>query len=218
MAGDARGPAARWPCIFGGAMFLFILLSAVVVDISWYWSSNLKMQRAAHSAALAGVVYLPGDVSGAYTTARNEAAKNGYSAAGGYTVTPVQDPFNTRRLNVTISGNIGTFFARVAGITSFPASRASKADFVLPVPMGSPQNYYGVGFYEGRVAKTTLVPGNTATDTGGSPLECHFDINHRRAMVDPEQRVRQRQQVHDTGHQRPEADLAGFQPPGRDPQ
>ncbi len=162
----SRGQVA---VIFGGAMFLFILLSAVVVDISWYWSSNLKMQRAADSAALAGVVYLPGDVSGAYTTARNEAAKNGYSAAGGYTVTPVQDPFNTRRLNVTISGNIGTFFARVAGITSFPASRASKADFVLPVPMGSPQNYYGVGFYEGRVAKTTLVPGNTATDTGGSP-------------------------------------------------
>ena len=27
--------------------------------------------------------------------------------------------------------------------------------------MGSPQNYYGVGFYEGRVSTTTTVPGNT---------------------------------------------------------
>ena len=125
-------------------MFLFILLSAVVVDVSWYWSSNLKMQRAADAAALAGVTYLPGDVPGAYLTARNEAAKNGYSAAGGYTVTPLQDASNPRRLKVTINGDVGTFFARVAGITSFPAQRVAKADFVLPVPMGSPENYYGV--------------------------------------------------------------------------
>ena len=137
----SRGQVA---VIFGGAMFLFILLSAVVVDISWYWSSNLKMQRAADAAALAGVTYLPGDVPGAYLTARNEAAKNGYSAADGYTVTPLQDASNPRRLKVTINGEIGTFFARVAGITSFPAQRVSKADFVLPVPMGSPENYYGV--------------------------------------------------------------------------
>ena len=155
--------------IFAGAMLLFVLLCAIVIDLSWYWSSNLKMQRAADAAALAGVIYLPGDLPGAYQTARNEAAKNGYSTATGYTVTPVQDPTNPRRLLVSISGNINTFFARVAGINSFPAKRDSKADFVLPVPMGSPQNYYGVGFFEKRVATTNAVPGNTATDTGGYP-------------------------------------------------
>ena len=40
---------------------------------------------------------------------------------------------------------MGTFFARVLGINSFPASRTSEADYVLPVPMGSPLNYYGIG-------------------------------------------------------------------------
>ncbi len=164
-----NGSRGQVAVIFAGAMLLFVLLCAIVIDLSWYWSGNLKMQRAADAAALAGVVYLPGDVAGAYQTARNEAAKNGFSAASGYTVTPWQDPTNSRRLRVSIAGNINTYFARVAGINSFPARRESKADFVLPVPMGSPQNYYGVGFFEKRVATTTPVPGNTAQDTNGNP-------------------------------------------------
>ena len=34
--------------------------------------------------------------------------------------------------------------------TLLQAQRQAKADFVLPVPMGSPINYYGVGFFEGH--------------------------------------------------------------------
>ncbi len=162
----SRGQVA---VIFAGAMFLFIMLSAIVIDLSWYWSSNLKMQRAADAAALAGVVYLPGDVSGAYTTATNEAAKNGYSAATGYTVTPSQDATNPRRLKISIAGNIGTFFARVAGINSFPAQRDSKADFVLPVPMGSPENYYGV------FGKVRSPGGGTTVTTSNSGATAWFD-------------------------------------------
>jgi Flp pilus assembly protein TadG len=131
--------------IFAGAMLLFAMLAAAVIDLSWYWTSNLRMQRAADAAALAGVVFLPGDPASAITAARTEAAKNGYAhGTAGVVVSPVQDPTNNRRLLVTISGNVGTFFARVAGITSWPASRTSKSEFVLPVPMGSPENYYGV--------------------------------------------------------------------------
>ncbi|HEY7703133.1 MAG TPA: pilus assembly protein TadG-related protein, partial [Candidatus Limnocylindrales bacterium] len=44
--------------IFGGAIFLFVLLAACVIDLSWYWTNNLRMQRAADAAALAGVVFL----------------------------------------------------------------------------------------------------------------------------------------------------------------
>jgi Flp pilus assembly protein TadG len=163
-----RGTRGQVVVIFAGAMLLFTLLSAIVIDLSWYWSSNLKMQRAADAASLAGVIYLPGDVSGAYLTARNEAAKNGYSSATGYTVTPLQDPGNPRRLKVTISGRINTFFARVAGIDSFPARRVSKSDFVLPVPMGSPQNYYGVGFYE-KIVTTTNTGATSWFDPSSVP-------------------------------------------------
>jgi hypothetical protein len=132
--------------IFAGALVAIMGLIAIVVDISWYWSSTLKVQRAADAAALAGVVYLPGDKSSAYATALDEARKNGFvDGVGGTTVVPEQDPRNPRRLKVTIEAPIGTYFARVLGINSIPSSRVAIADYILPVPMGSPLNYYGIG-------------------------------------------------------------------------
>ena len=65
---------------------------AVVIDISWYWSSALRLQRAADAAALAGVVYLPGDPSNAYATALAEARRNGFVPTADTNVTPRQDP------------------------------------------------------------------------------------------------------------------------------
>ena len=45
--------------IFAGAMVLFVGVLAVVVDVSWYWSNTLKVQRAADAAALAGACGCP---------------------------------------------------------------------------------------------------------------------------------------------------------------
>ena len=88
---------------------------AAVVDVSWYWTNNLRMQRAADAAALAGVVFLPGDPAPAFTAARAEAAKNGYTnGTGGVDRHPASDPCNVRRLIVTISGPVGTHFARLS--------------------------------------------------------------------------------------------------------
>jgi Flp pilus assembly protein TadG len=147
--------------IFAGALVLLMMMTAIVVDVSWYWVNSLRVQRAADAAALAGAVMLPNKASQAFTLAYEEATKNGYPNGGGNIVTPAVDPTNDRRLNVTIHAPIGTFFMRVIGIEAIGVTRTSKAEFTLPVPMGSPQNYYGVGFYEGRVSTTTLVPANT---------------------------------------------------------
>ena len=117
------------------------------MDISWYWSNTLKVQRAADAAALAGAVWLPGQQATAYTTADNEATKNGYTTGGGVTVTPVQDSVDPHQLDVTISAPVNTFFMRLFGITKIQATRSSKAIYVLPVPMGSPLAYYGVGCF-----------------------------------------------------------------------
>ncbi len=110
-------------------------------------------------------------------TARAEAAKNGYThGVGGYTVTPVPDPSNDRRLMVNITGPVGTYFARIVGINSFQASRDAKADFVLPVPMGSPENYYGVGYLIEPVTTTT-----TRTPTASSRTNIATTSAARRA-------------------------------------
>ena len=133
--------------IFAGAIFLMMMLMAVVIDVSWYWVNSLRAQRAADAAALAGAVMLPQQVGSAYTLARQEATKNGFTqGVNGVTeVFPQQDGGNPRRLNVRIQAQIGTFFMRVIGIPQIRVIRNSTAEFTPPVPMGSPQNYYGVG-------------------------------------------------------------------------
>lgn len=142
--------------IFAGSILLLLMLAAVVVDVSWYWVNSLRIQRAADAAALAGAVMLPNRVADAYTLADEEATKNGYSTDARTTVTPHWVQSQPRQLDVTINAPADTFFMRVVGITSIPISRTGKAEFTLPVPMGSPQNYYGVGFYEGKSGVLTV--------------------------------------------------------------
>jgi Flp pilus assembly protein TadG len=46
---DARGQAL---VLFVMAIFVFTGIVALVVDVSWYWASSLRVQRAADAAAL----------------------------------------------------------------------------------------------------------------------------------------------------------------------
>jgi Flp pilus assembly protein TadG len=154
--------------MFAVAIVALSGMVALVIDVSYYWSASLRVQRAADAAALAGVVWLPGTPAMAYSTALDEAKKDGYIVEPGTTITPLKDPTNDRRLNVTIDTSVGTFFMKIFGINSIPVLRTAKAEFVLPVPMGSPQNYYGVGFFEGLVAGTAQTIGPAAATTGVS--------------------------------------------------
>ena len=127
--------------LFVITIFVLTGITAIVVDVSWYWANSLRVQRAADAAALAGVVWLPGDPSTAYATARDEATKNGYDdGIGGVIVTPLQDAGNKRRLNVTISGAVGTFFMRIFGIPRSTARpHARRPSTSCRCPMGSPR-------------------------------------------------------------------------------
>ena len=157
--------------IFAGALMVLLMMAALVVDVSWYWVNSLRVQRAADAAALAGAVMLPDRASDAYTLAANEAAKNGYVAGADTTITSLQDKGNPRRLDVTIDAQVGTFFMRVVGISSIAIERTSEAEFTLPVPMGSPQSYYGVGFFEGSTADPKVNKPLTVDDpVSGKPL------------------------------------------------
>src|SRR2546421_1348404 len=119
--------------------------AGLALDVAWYGLNLVRMQRAADAAALAGVVYLPGNPSGAFTTALAEATKNGYATGtGGVSVVPRQDPINNAVLDVTVQGPVQTYFARLFGTSTIQGSRVARAEFVLPVPMGSPQDYYGI--------------------------------------------------------------------------
>jgi hypothetical protein len=137
----------------GGQSFIIVavMLTAllgfmgIVIDVGWYEVNLVRVQRAADAAALAGVVYLPGQPANATTAARNEASKNGFThLAGGVVVSAAQDPINNRVMETSVSAPVQTFFARLFGVTSLTAFRRARAEFILPVPMGSPQDYYGI--------------------------------------------------------------------------
>ncbi len=158
--GAERASRGQILVLFALLLTILIGFSAFVVDIAWIWSNQLKVQRAADAAALAGVVNLPGQVTVAFNDAWAESRKNGYrNGVGGVVVTPSQDPDNPRRMRVRVSAPVRTFFMGLFGWSQVTVTRDASADFVLPVPMGSPLNYYGVGDFR------TLVTGSV-TDTG----------------------------------------------------
>src|ERR1700690_2780273 len=77
--------------IFAAATILFVGILAIVIDVSWYWANSLKVQRAADAAALAGVVWLPGNVTSGVAAADAAVTQNGITVGGSTTVTVSQD-------------------------------------------------------------------------------------------------------------------------------
>ena len=149
-------------------LFTLVLLGffGLVADIGWLQLSLARIQRASDAAALAGAPYLPGNVSGAITAARNEATKNGYTdGVNGASVAVVQDTTNPNLLDVTITAPVQLQVARLFGVSAYSGSRNAKAEFILPVPMGSPQAYYGI--YQLCVNGGTC---NAVNDPGGSAI------------------------------------------------
>jgi hypothetical protein len=143
--GLLRDDSAQAIVLVGLFLSALMALLGLAVDIAWYQINVDRMQRAADAGALAGVVYLPGNIAQAQTAALNEAKKNGYeNGIGGVTVTAAPEPANDKIINVRVTAPVQTWFARLVGVNQFSGSRNARAEFVLPVPMGSPQDYYGI--------------------------------------------------------------------------
>ena len=156
-------------------VFMSVVLlggAALLTDVAWWWTNELRMRSAADAAALAGAIWLPDDPVRAEQVAKTEAAKNGYqNGVGGVTVKPHQDTENPSKLVVDIAGPVETHFARVFCWQGGPCldrvniSVAGSAEFTMAVPMGSPENYYGVFGMTRGLTKTAEVD---ETDVGWS--------------------------------------------------
>jgi hypothetical protein len=141
----ASQPRGQVLVIFAFLLTILLGMAAFVVDLAWIWSNQLQVQRAADAGALAGVVHLPGNPVAGVTAARAEAQKNGFEhTVDGVVVTANPDPAFDRRMIVNVSAPVDTFFLGLFGFSEVTVDRTAKAEFVLPVPMGSPENYYGV--------------------------------------------------------------------------
>jgi Flp pilus assembly protein TadG len=151
--------------VFTLMLTVLIGLIGIAIDTTFAWREALRIQRASDAAALAGVVYMPGDFQGAADAARAEAQMNGFPPGPTTTITASPVSANPRELDVSITAQVPTFFSKIFDINSFSVSRTSKAVYVTPVAMGSPLAYDGVGCF---VLKSGTPPPCDASGTGPS--------------------------------------------------
>lgn len=134
-----RGIAVVWMAI---TLLVMVLFAGFAVDLSnWYYRAE-RVQRAADAGAHAGVVFLPADLPSATTRARGEVALNGYPADPGTTVTVTQEE-NPNRLRVKVRTTVENYFLSLIGLNTQVIEREAVAEYVAPVPMGSPENRLG---------------------------------------------------------------------------
>jgi hypothetical protein len=167
---DERGQSFIMVALMLTALLGFI---GIVIDVGWYEVNLVRVQRAADAAALAGVVYLPGNLIGGRSAARAEATKNGFTdvslgGPAGTFVTADQDPVNTKIMLTSVTTPVRTYFAQLFGVTSFTASRRARAEFILPVPMGSPQAWFGVNVLCRNGDTPPACPGVTSATGAGT--------------------------------------------------
>ncbi len=117
------------------------------VDLGWMYLNASRTQRAADAAAMAGVVHLPGFPSSADSDARDSARSNGYDICdpgnSGCVDALIATPIAESQLEVELATTIPSFFLAVLGFDSFDITRSATAEYVKPVPMGSPNRCFG---------------------------------------------------------------------------
>jgi putative Flp pilus-assembly TadE/G-like protein len=185
------------------ALLLTVLMgmAAFAIDFGWLYWNGIKIQHGADAAALAGVIYEPGDQSTAYAEAKGSAAENGYNDTSPATVvTPVDFSDdstaveNENQLAVTVTHTVPTFFMKVFGVESISISRRAVAEYALPLAMGSDLPYFGQdpalgrnpnfwanihGYYTGRRMGDRFA---SQCNSGGSQSGCTKNPERRQTV------------------------------------
>jgi Flp pilus assembly protein TadG len=136
-----RGIAMVWMAL---TLILMVLFAGFAVDVSnWYLRAE-RLQRAADAGAHAGVVFLPADLGNAAIRAKGQVGLNGYPEGGAAnTAIAVSQEANPNRLRVKVTSDVPTYFLGLIGLDKIRMTRQAVAEYVAPVPMGSPENKLG---------------------------------------------------------------------------
>ncbi len=144
---DPRAERGATLPIIALMMTVLIGLAAFAVDLGWFYLNTTKVQRAADAAALAGVIHMPHDFDQAEIDAVQLASTNGYvpdtsvNPTTSVAVAPVAGEPN--QIEVTVTDTVQTFFLKVFGRETQMIKRSARAEFVPPLPLGSPDNQFG---------------------------------------------------------------------------
>ncbi len=157
-----------------GFLMLFLLgVSAFAVDLGWLYVNGSRVQRVADAAALAGVTHLPTDSAGAVTAA-TEAASANHLPIGGVT-TMTTSVINANQFQVEVTTQVATFFLRVFGMDAVTVTKTATAEYIQPVPIGSPFSTFGDGPASG-LEFWAAIQGQYAHREHGDPYSTACDI------------------------------------------
>jgi hypothetical protein len=139
----AQGESGYIFAMMGLLMVPLVIMTAFAVDLGSWYAQGQRMQRVADAASLAGVVWAQQPTQWD-TVARETASRNGYTdGVDGVSVDVVRLAAN--QIRVTIRADGEQYFSKIVLPTGERLTRKSTAEYVLPVPLGSPRNYIGTG-------------------------------------------------------------------------
>ena len=141
-------------------MPVILIMAGLSVDVGNWQYHTRKLQNTADLAALGGVVYLPGNVSGAASAAIQIAGANGFAVGGTNKVSVVAAPVpgHPTQLKVSVSETVPSLFAGIIGLFNQNLSRSAIAEFQQPVDMGSPASVFGAEPVAGLDSAWSNVP------------------------------------------------------------
>lgn len=146
-----------------------VAFTALAVDVSSWYSRATELQRAADSAALAGVVWMP-DMGAAQSNGTLVLSRNNVTnGSAGLSVTMGAGlEQNSFKVCVTDNSAPQYFSSVFTGPQSL--TRCGTAKYNLPLELGSPLNYYGgnASANVGTYPETTTTYSDSYTPPGGN--------------------------------------------------
>ncbi len=149
MTTRTRGKGEKGIAIMMTAMLLIPLMvfAAFGVDLASWYSRISYLQKSADAAALAGTVWMP-NLTTATTEACASLQRNGITGGpdcgSGPFVVDVARGSTATSLLVTVTDPSATrYFSKVLGDGDQALTRSAEAEDNLPIPLGSPLNYFG---------------------------------------------------------------------------
>jgi hypothetical protein len=155
-----------------------ITFAAFGVDLaSWYGRIN-HLQASADAAALSGTVWMP-NVQKATTVATDSLQRNGIVNGADDVTVVIGEGSTPTSLRVAITDHSATrVFSKLIGGSQVLA-RSAEAEYFLPLPLGSPLNYFGGDQSKTATPDTVVttvtwpVPYNSTTRPPAGPFTCN---------------------------------------------
>ncbi len=138
------------------ALIPLMTFAAFGVDLASWYSRSSFLQKSADAAALAGTVWMP-NLGKSTTVACDSLLENGIDGGdcgtGPFGV-EIDRGSTSTSLRVTVTDpNATRYFSQVIDSGNQALTRSAEAEYNLPIPLGSPLNYFG-GDYTRTVPPT----------------------------------------------------------------